>query len=176
MLVVIVIAGVDVAVATEPPKPFADTTEAVVTVPVPPPPEGATLCQVVPLDVKTFPEVDGATKVGAEVPAPRITLLVVSVARPVPPEVTASVALKPAAVPELFWFRFGKVQLAKFPDVGVPSKGVISVGEVSITNLVPVPVCEAITVALPVLVITPVRFAFVVTVALLPVIDPLGTT
>jgi len=140
MLVVIVIAGVVVAVATLPPKPFAETMEAVVTVPEPPPPAGAVLCHVVPLDVRTFPEVDGATKVGLLVPAPRITLLEVKVASPVPPEVTASVAERPAAVPELFWFKVGKVQLAKFPDVGVPSIGVISVGEVSTTNFEPVPV------------------------------------
>ena len=88
--VVIVIAGVLVAVATEPPKPFALTTLAVVTVP-PPPPAGAVLCQVVPLEVRTFPEVEGATKVGAEVPFPSITFSAVSVASPVPPDETASV-------------------------------------------------------------------------------------
>ena len=64
----------------------------------------------------------------------------------------------------------GKVQLVKSPLEGVPRTGVISVGEVSITNLVPVPVWLAITVALPVLVITPVRSAFVVTVAAEPVV------
>ena len=61
--------------------------------------------------------------------------------------------------------------MVKVPDVGVPRTGVISVGLVSITNLVPVPVCEAIEVAFPTEVITPVRFAFVVTVAALPVVD-----
>ena len=100
----------------------------------------------------------------------------VEVVTPVPPDKTASVAESPAAVPVLFWFKVGKVQLAKFPEVGVPSIGVISVGLVSTTNFEPVPVWLAITVALPVLVITPVRLAFVVTVALFPVIDPLGTT
>ena len=35
MLVEIVIAGVVVSVATVPPKPFADTTEVLVTVPLP---------------------------------------------------------------------------------------------------------------------------------------------
>jgi hypothetical protein len=38
--------------------------------------------------VKTLPLVLGATKLGVEVPLPRITLLAVKVARPVPPEVT----------------------------------------------------------------------------------------
>ena len=97
MLVEIVIAGVVVSVATEPAKPFADTTEVLVTVPEPP--AGAMLCQVVPLEVKTFPELDGATKEGLLVPFPRMTLLAVKFAKPVPPEVTASVVESPAAVP-----------------------------------------------------------------------------
>ena len=62
------------------------------------------------------------------------------------------------------------------PLEGVPRIGVTSVGEVSTTNLEPVPVCEAMLVAFPEDVITPVRFAFVVTVAAFPVIDPDGTT
>ena len=99
MLVEIVIAGVVVSVATEPPNPLALTTDALVTVPEPPPPAGAELNQVVPLEVRTFPEVEGATKVGAEVPFPRITLSAVSVASPVPPDATASVVESPAAVP-----------------------------------------------------------------------------
>ena len=53
--------------------------------------------------------------------------------------------------------------------VAMPSIGVISKGEVSTTNLVPVPVCDAIEVALPIEVITPVRLAFVVT---LPAVNP----
>ena len=68
------------------------------------------------------------------------------------------------------------VQLVSVPLEGVPSIGVINVGLVSTTNFEPVPVWLAITVALPVLVITPVRSAFVVTVAAFPVIDPLGIT
>ena len=86
-----------------------------------PPPAGATLCHVVPLLVRTFPESEGATKVGDEVPLPRITLSAVSVASPVPPEDTASVAESPAAVPVLFWFKTGKVQLVSVPLEGVPS-------------------------------------------------------
>ena len=58
--------------------------------------------------------------------------------------------------------------MVSVPDVGVPRTGVISVGEVSITNLVPVPVCEAMLVALPTEVITPVRLAFVVAVTEMP--------
>jgi hypothetical protein len=41
--------------------------------------------------------------------------------------------------------------------------GVTNIGDVSTTNVVPVPVCEAMLVALPDEVITPVRLAFVVT-------------
>ena len=60
------------------------------------------------------------------------------------------------------------MQLVKSPLEGVPRTGVISVGLVSTTNLVPVPVCEAIEVAFPTEVITPVRFAFVVAVTEMP--------
>ena len=56
--------------------------------------------------------------------------------------------------------------------VATPRVGVTNVGDVSITNLEPVPVCEATEVALPVEVIGPVKLAFVVTVAALPVVDP----
>ena len=48
--------------------------------------------------------------------------------------------------------------------LGVPNAGVTKVGDVFITNVVPVPVCEAIEVAFPEDVIGPVRLAFVVTV------------
>jgi hypothetical protein len=54
--------------------------------------------------------------------------------------------------------------------VATPIFGVTRVGEVSTTNLLPVPVWLAIDVAFPMLVIGPVRFAFVVTVAALPVV------
>jgi hypothetical protein len=46
--------------------------------------------------------------------------------------------------------------------------GVVIVGEPLTTNVDPVPVCEAMDVALPTDVITPVRFAFVTTVAAFP--------
>ena len=49
---------------------------------------GAADVHVVPLDTKTLPFVLGATKLGVDVPLPRITLLAVKVARPVPPDVT----------------------------------------------------------------------------------------
>ena len=44
--------------------------------------------------VSTLPEVLGATKVGADAPLPRITLLAVRVVRLVPPLATASVPVK----------------------------------------------------------------------------------
>lgn len=54
--------------------------------------------------------------------------------------------------------------------VGSPVRtGVVIVGEADITNVVPVPVCEVMAVALPVEVIGPVRLAFVVT---LPAVNP----
>jgi hypothetical protein len=59
--------------------------------PPPPPPVGAAEVHVVPLEVKTFPVVPGATKLTAEVPLPRITLLDVKVVAPVPPLATGSV-------------------------------------------------------------------------------------
>ena len=54
--------------------------------------------------------------------------------------------------------------------VATPMFGVTKVGEVSQTIFVPLPVCEAIDVAFPTLVIGPVRFAFVVTFAAVPVV------
>ena len=62
-------------------------TVVVVTSPV----EPAALVQVVPLEVNTLPVVPGATKVGALVPLPRITLLAVRVAKLVPPLATGKV-------------------------------------------------------------------------------------
>ena len=47
--------------------------------------------QVVPLEVRTLPFEPGATNKGALVPLPKITLLAVSVAAPVPPLATGSV-------------------------------------------------------------------------------------
>jgi hypothetical protein len=69
-----------------------------------------------------------------------------------------------AAEPVVFWFSVGNVQLVSVPEEGVPSAGVTSVGEVFMTKVVPVPVCEAIEVALPTDVIGPVMLAFVVVV------------
>ena len=58
---------------------------------------------------------------------------------PVPPEPTAKVTDSPAAVPVVFWFKVGNVQLAKLPEVGVPKIGVTSVGLLANT-FAPVPV------------------------------------
>ncbi len=57
--------------------------------------------------------------------------------------------------------RGSPVQLVNTPLVGVPRRGVIRAGLVSMTNLEPVPVCEATEVAFPTEVIGPVRFALV---------------
>lgn len=61
-------------------------------------------------------------------------------------------AVRPDAVP---------VMLVPMSTDGVPRFGVTSVGEVSITNFDPVPVCEATEVAFPTDVIGPVKLAFV---------------
>ena len=61
----------------------------------------------------------------------------------------------------LFEIKAGAVTLVA---VATPSTGVMRVGVLSTTNLVPVPVCDAIDVALPTEVIGPVRLALVVTV------------
>lgn len=68
----------------------------------------------------------------------------------------------------------GAVRATLFIEVAVATQrtGVMSVGVLSTTNLVPVPVCEAIAVVLPVLVIGQVKLALVVTVAEFPVIEP----
>ena len=52
---------------------------------------GAVDCHVVPFEVKTFPDVLGATNKGADVPLPRTTLLAVKVVAPVPPFATGKV-------------------------------------------------------------------------------------
>ena len=39
---------------------------------------------------------------------------------PVPPEATAKVADKPAAVPDVFWLSVGNVQFVSVPEDGVP--------------------------------------------------------
>jgi hypothetical protein len=56
--------------------------------------------------------------------------------------------------------------------VAIPIVGVTNVGDVSTTNLVPVPVWLAMLVAFPTDVIGPVKLALVVTVAALPVQEP----
>ena len=85
----------------------------------------AELTHVVPLEVNTLPLVLGATKVGADAPLPRITLLAVRVVRLVPPLATGSVPVTPVD-------RGKPVRLVATPLVGVPSAGVVSVGEVSV--------------------------------------------
>ena len=56
--------------------------------------------------------------------------------------------------------------------LATPKVGVTSVGEVFITNLVPVPVCEVTEVVFPDDEIGPERFALVVTVEAFPVKAP----
>jgi len=73
-----------------------------------PPAAGAEDAHVVPLLVSTLPELLGATKVGADAPLPKMTLLAVRVVRLVPPLATGN------AVPEYV--------IASVPDdvIGLP--------------------------------------------------------
>jgi hypothetical protein len=95
----------------------------------------------------------GVTKVGVtsvgEVESTTFPLPV-DVVTPVPPDATAKVADKPAAVPVVFWLNVGNVQLAKLPLVGVPKIGVTKVGVTSVGEV------ESTTFPLPVDVVTPV--------------------
>jgi hypothetical protein len=85
-----VMAGVVVAVATVPARPFMLTTDTDVTVPLV---AGADETQVVPLLVRTLPEVLGATPVIGPVPPPSRTLCKGNVPAPVPPWLGRSVPL-----------------------------------------------------------------------------------
>lgn len=60
----------------------------------------------------------------------------------------------------------------KLVPVAAPITGVVRVGLACMTNVDPVPVCEATEVALPTEVIGPVRFALVVTVPAFPLTLP----
>lgn len=57
--------------------------------------------------MSTLPKVPGATTCTAEVPLPKMTLLVVKDVAPVPPLTTATVPVTLAAVPVVFWFSVG---------------------------------------------------------------------
>jgi len=80
----------------------------------------------------------GATKVGADVPLPRMTLLAVRVVRLVPPLATGRVPVTPVV-------KGRPVAFVRVADVGVPKTGVTNVGLVDNTVLPE-----------PVLVVTPV--------------------
>lgn len=66
---------------------------------------------------------------------PRFVRAPDAVVAPVPPEATASVEDKPAAVPVVFWLKVGhvKVPVLKLPDCGVPKIGVVNDGLVEST-------------------------------------------
>ena len=126
-------------------------------------PEGIIAAEdhVVPLEVSTLPDAPGATNCTADVPLPRSTLFAVSAAAPVPPFATGKVPVTLVAaltnvvdvepVPPRLMGRVPVVpasigrpaQLVRVPELGVPSAGVTSVGEVERTTA-PVPV-EVVT-------------------------------
>ena len=158
--VVSVMAGVVVAVATVPAKPLADTTLALVTVPLV---AGAVDAQVVPLLVSTLPLVLGATKVGADAPLPRITLLAVRVVRLVPPLATASVPAS-VTVPE---------EVIGPPLVVNP----VVPPETStlVTEPAPGPVNATVMAPLPLVMVTPEPAVSVAGVSVLPVVLPMSS-
>ena len=118
-----VITGVVVPLATDDERsvPVVPKVSAATEVTVPPPPPLAVELIVwfgqVPVMVTLVP----ATNEGVDVP--------------VPPDATAKIDDKPAAVPVVFWFNVGNVQFVKLPDAGVPNAGVTSVGELDKTKL-----------------------------------------
>jgi hypothetical protein len=73
----------------------------------------AALVQVVPLEVSTLPAVPGATNKGDDVPLPRMTLLAVRVANPVPPWATVTAAACLISLP------VAPLKAAKFPSVAL---------------------------------------------------------
>ena len=87
-----------------------------------------------PLEVRTLPDVDGATVCTAPVPLPRMTLLAVRVVEPVPPLATDKVPVVPATIGR-------PVAFVKVAAEGVPRFGVVSTGLVERTTE-PVPVEE----------------------------------
>jgi hypothetical protein len=98
---------------------------------------------------------------------------------PALPVLTAKAVAMPVPRPDTPVLMGRPVALVRIAADGVPRFGVTRVGLVSTTNFVPVPVCEAMEVALPDDVITPVRLALVTTVAAnepvpLPVTPPVS--
>lgn len=131
-----------------------------------------------PANVASVPVVGRVTlvaavsvRVKAKLPEP-VTVIAALLATPVPPLAAPNTPVTPVV-------RGRPVALVSSAAVGVPKFGVTRIGDVSTTNLVPVPVWEAIEVALPTDVITPVKLAFVTTVAAklpvpLPVTPPVS--
>jgi hypothetical protein len=99
-----------------------------------PPAAAAALVHVEPLDVSTLPDEPGATKVTAEVPAPKITLAEVSVDAPVPPLATGR-------VPVILVAAFTKVvEVEPVPPLAIGKVPVTFVVKfVNVVEVVPVP-------------------------------------
>ena len=112
-------------------------------------------------------ELVSVTAFPVEVASPvKLALVTTVVALPTevtPPVRLALVVTVPAVNPDAVPVMFVPTRVD-----GVPRFGVTRIGLVFITNVVPVPVCNAMEVALPTEVIGPVRFALVTTVVALP--------
>jgi hypothetical protein len=87
-------------------------------------PEVGNVKAVVPPTVKVVPYAPLIVSVDAAL-----------LATPVPPEAGTNTAERPAAVPLVFWFSVGNVQLVSVPEIGIPSTGVTKVGLVASTIL-----------------------------------------
>ena len=126
-----------------------------------PPAAGAVDCHVVPLLVSTLPLVLGATKVGADVPLPKMTLLAVRVVRLVPPLATANVPAR-VMVPEEV---IGPPEVVK--PVVPPETFTL------VTEPAPGPEKATVMAPLPLVMVTPEPAVSVAGVSVLPVLLPM---
>ena len=99
---------------------------------------------IVPTEVKLLAVTPAANVAPDRVPAAAVTVISIEPLKATPLILRGVVNV--AALPDVFWFKVGKVQLAKLPEDGVPRAGVTNVGEVANTNA-PEPVSSVIAAA-----------------------------
>ena len=138
---------------------------------------------VPPLDPDTIPvrELPAAPTVISTLPSkgtPLIFLFVcnlvaVNALPPILKLLTGVVEVTEKGAIPVAWLETSCPESIKLVPVATPIVGLIKTGLVSITNLLPVPVCEATVVVLPKEVIGPFKFALVVTVDAFPFKFPL---
>ena len=103
---------------------------------------GVTNVGLFPKDVKLDAVTPDAKVAPDRVPAAAVTVISADPLNATP--LILREVVKVAALPVVFWFNVGKVQLVNVPEDGVPNTGVTKVGEVANTNA-PVPVSSEIT-------------------------------